>query len=332
MKNYKLKHLLVDSVELKCLLISRGVRVDKSVYKWAKGRARLDLNPVCCNCIILSCGTIVQLTDTRLNSQKSPGILNLLRKANDTPFILRINKDKPILFYEKEEVDEISFPPVSNFYHQHTSLGRPYLGNVAIQGLDWLTFQSQNLMHPKDLYEIVNYAIINDGITSLQINYMGESEENPIPAYLDIIEDVFLEEVILQITPPKDITVTDLYIEMGTSRIACSVEAWARARAVTPVLEYVAQKHGSAKALSNFIIGVEAFDSLAEGTSWLAEKGVLPTASVWMPTNKSAPKLDYYRRVKEHFAELYNKYGLEPPASKGLNVCIARDIWNYSKK
>jgi hypothetical protein len=43
-----------------------------------------------------------------------------------------------------------------------------------------------------------------------------------------------------------------------------------------------------------------------------------------------APGVDFYRRVKELFAELYLKYNLEPTPCKGLNVCVERDIWNYA--
>jgi hypothetical protein len=43
-----------------------------------------------------------------------------------------------------------------------------------------------------------------------------------------------------------------------------------------------------------------------------------------------APDLFYYQRVKELFADLYQKYKLEPVENCGLNVCIERDIWNYS--
>jgi len=101
-------------------------------------------------------------------------------------------------------------------------------------------------------------------------------------------------------------------------------------------LEYIAAKYGPGKAFSNFIIGIEDFDTLKEGVSYLAERGVMPAASVWMPMGRpvrgsmKAPDIDYYRRVKELFAGLYVKYKLEPPVSRGLNVCIERDIWNYA--
>lgn len=76
---------------------------------------------------------------------------------------------------------------------------------------------------------------------------------------------------------------------------------------------------------------------MKKGVLYLAEHGILPTASVWMPMGKpvmgsmKAPDIEYYRKVKELFAEIYCKYNLEPAKCSGLNVCIERDIWNYSK-
>jgi len=158
-------------------------------------------------------------------------------------------------------------------------------------------------------------------------------------------------EILLYITPPADTSIIDDYFSLGASRIACSLEVWnmARAKEITPgkinitgrdrhlhALETTANKYGSGKAFSNFIIGIEAFDTLAQGAQWLAERGILPTASVWMPMGRlvqgsmKAPDVDYYKRVKELFAELYMKHQLEPTDSKGLNVCIERDIWKYA--
>ena len=135
------------------------------------------------------------------------------------------------------------------------------------------------------------------------------------------------------------------------SRIACSIEVWDlnRAKDITPgkiditgrerhlqALTYIANKYGNSKAFSNFVIGIEDFETLADGATWLAERGILPTASIWMPMGRpvqgsmKAPDIDYYKRVKEHFANLYTKYDLSPTESRGLNVCIERDIWNYA--
>jgi len=104
------------------------------------------------------------------------------------------------------------------------------------------------------------------------------------------------------------------------------------------ILEYIAGKYGPGKAFSNFIIGLEDYETLKEGAVYLAERDIMPAASVWMPMGKpvcgsmTAPDVDYYKRVKDLFAELYKKYDLEPPKSHGLNVCIERDIWNYTEE
>lgn len=77
-------------------------------------------------------------------------------------------------------------------------------------------------------------------------------------------------------------------------------------------------------------------ESLTEGATYLAQRGVIPRASVWMPFGKPVngsmrpPELDYYRRVKEILAELYVKYDLEPAGSCGRNVCVERDIYRWA--
>ena len=68
----------------------------------------------------------------------------------------------------------------------------------------------------------------------------------------------------------------------------------------------------------------------------MAERGIIPVASVWMPFGKpvmgsmKAPDLDFYRAVKEMLAELYIKNDLEPAGGCGLNVCVDRDIWRWA--
>jgi hypothetical protein len=185
--------------------------------------------------------------------------------------------------------------------------------------------------------------------------YDGRAESAHIAGYLESIGGLRpapAGETLLYITPPADTGLIDRYFALGASRVACSVEVWdmARAREITPgkvnitgrerhlrVLEYIAEKYGRGKAFSNFIIGIENFDTLAEGAERLAERGILPTASVWIPMGRpvqgsmKAPNVDYYRRVKELFAELYTKYNLAPPPSRGLNVCIESDIRRYAE-
>jgi hypothetical protein len=424
MNTYTIDGQAIDSVELKCLLVSRGVKVDKALYRTVGSATRLTANPLCCNCLILSDGTIAQLTDLTFHLRLLAGMLSwsqikLLRYASDldTPFTLKpltskvggkvegtaggVDKavakgvdevaEKAGLFWKGELLDTVSFPPHSDFYAQRTATGLRFVGNTVLQGLDWVAFQclwpceyaaagkpcefcfsgadfealrkkSKPLPPPlsaTDVVEIVAWAARKEGVSHLQITggstFDGKSESDYIRGYLEALAacaDARLSgETLLYITPPANTATLDEYFTLGASRIACSLELWdvKRAEAVTPgkiaftsrerhlqALEYVATKYGPAKAFSNFIIGIEEFETLAQGARYLAERGVLPTASVWMPMGRpvqgsmKAPDIDYYRRVKELFAELYVRYGVEPTASRGLNVCIERDIWNYA--
>ena len=383
----------IGSVELKCLIISRGVKVDNAVYRHHKDTARLSKSPLCCNCLLLSDGTVVQLTDTNFHLQHLSGIFNwdnlrLLKYMGDltTPFSLRMQDGRTVLFYNNMEIDTVSFPPPSAFYRQKTASGRSFVSNSVLQGLDWVAFQClwtcehaaagqscqfcfsggdfenkakkgkclPSAVPAADVAEIISYAVNNDGVSNVQISggstFDGHSEAAHITEYLTAMPRVN-GETLLYITPPTDINLTDRYFALGASRIACSLEVWdlTLAKEITPgkinitgrdkhlqVLEYVAQKQGHGKAFSNFIIGIEDFATLAEGATHLAERGILPTASVWIPMGRpvrgsmKAPDVDYYKRVKDLFAELYVKYQLEPTNTRGLNVCIERDIWNYA--
>jgi hypothetical protein len=58
----------------------------------------------------------------------------------------------------------------------------------------------------------------------------------------------------------------------------------------------------------------------------------VPLFSIWLPHHRpvrgstTAPGLDYYRRARQGFADLFAKYQLEPPGASGLNVCMCRDL------
>jgi len=387
----------IDSVELKCLLISRGIKVDNAVYQRQKNAARLSKSPLCCNCLLLSDSTVVQLTDTSFHIRHLSAVLKwdnirLLKYMRDlnTPFSLRMQDDRATLFYNDVEIDTVTFPPFSTFYRKKSVAGRSFVGNAVLQGLDWVAFQClwaceyaaagqpcqfcfsgaafenaakkgkelPSAVPAPDVAEIVKYAITNDGVCNIQITggstFDGNIEAEHITEYLTAIAELEphpVGELLLYITPPADISLTDRYFALGANRIGCSIEVWDidRASEITPgkvkitgrdrhlqVLEYIAQKYGHGKAFSNFIIGIEDFTTLSDGAKWLAERGIMPTASVWMPMGRpvqgsmKAPDIDYYRRVKELFAELYIKYHLEPTQSRGVNVCIERDIWNYA--
>jgi hypothetical protein len=384
----------IDSVELKCLVVSRGLKVDKEVYKRYQKTSRLDVNPLTCNCFFLSDGTIVQLTDMGFHLKYLSGILSwnnlkLLRYASEltTPFSIRMQDDKPALFGGTGLLDFITFPEPTDFYKQKTTSGLPFIGNSVLQGTDWVAFQClwyceyaaagkpcefcfsggdfetlarkgrelPQAVTAVDVADIVRYAAGKVKANNVQITggstFDGAAEEEHIRSYLQALSVLNTNEILLYITPPKANALLDEYFALGASRIACSLELWdeEKAKIVTPgkmdfttreryldALTYIADKHGPGSAFSNFIIGIEDFETLRTGATELASCGILPSASVWMPMGRpvlgsmSPPGVDYYRRVKELFAELYVKYSLFPPETRGLNVCIERDIRKYA--
>jgi hypothetical protein len=398
MNQYTIDGETLTSLELKCLLVSRGVQVDSAVYRRFGHEYRLSVNPLTCNCLLFSDGTIVQMTDTRFHLRYLSGILSwenlkLLRYVSElgTPFKIQLQNDKATLFHKHEFVDEVTFPPYTDFFKQHTAAGTPFIGNAVLQGLDWVAFQclwsceyaaagkpcqycfsgaefqalaekgkpQPGPLSPEDAAEIARYAFENTGANSIQITggstFSGETEAEYIRAYLNAIRTHLTPapkpELLLYLTPPADRARIDEYFALGASRIACSLEVWdpELAKEITPgklefttrprhleTLTYIADRYGAGKAFSNFIIGLEPIESLAEGARYLAERGIVPTASVWMPMGRpvrgsmKAPGLDYYRRAIDLYAELYTKYHLEPPGQRGLHVCVDRDIWkNY---
>jgi len=130
MNTYTIDGATADSVDLKCLVVSRGVKVDREVYKKLGREYRLDINPLTCNCMILSDGTIAQLTDVNFHLRYLSGILSwdnlkLLKYASDlsTPFTLKLENEKPVLSYEGEFLDVVGFPPYSAFFKQKTAGG-----------------------------------------------------------------------------------------------------------------------------------------------------------------------------------------------------------------
>jgi hypothetical protein len=411
LNSYQYDGVRIDSVDLKCLVVSRGLTVDRAVYKWFSEDRRLNVNPLTCNCMILSDGTVVQLTDMGFHLKYLSGILSwnnlkLLRYASQltTPFSLRLLEDRAALYYKDEILDFVTFPEPTDFYRRKTSAGLPFAGNAVLQGLDWVAFQClwacefaaagkpcefcfcggdfetlarkgkplPKPVSPDDFAEIVAYAADHVGMHRLQITggstFDGKVESEYIINYLsalsslnvktvvrDLPEDATLrgklDEILLYITPPTDTSLIDQYFSLGADRIACSLEVWdeAAAKVITPgkinfttrerhieALSYIADRYGPAKAFTNFILGLEEIDTLKIGAEEMARRGVLPTAAVWMPMGRpvlgsmTPPDVDFYRRAKELFAELYRKYGLRPPESRGLNVCIESDIWKYS--
>ena len=386
----------VDSVELKCLVVSRGLKIDREVYRECGNNFRIYSNALTCNCFRLPDGTIVMATDlgfhlSTLSSMFSWDNLKLFKYMSDmtTDYRISLLDGQPTLLYQGAVVTPVELMPKSDFYKQKTGSGMPYAGNAVLQGCDWVAFQClwpcdfacagkpcqfcfsgrqfealarrhksmPFIPSPQDVSEVVLYAVEHDGVNSMQLTggstFKSETEEKYITGYLRGMAEsgaraALKNELLLYITPPDRHEVIDRYFGMGASRIACSLEVWddKLAESITPgkrsyitkqryldALTYIAEKYGPGKSFSNFIIGLEPFETLREGATYLAERGVIPSASVWMPFGKPVngsmkpASLEYFRKTKDMLAELYLKYDLEPAGCCGLNVCVERDIW-----
>ena len=208
----------IDSLDLKSLVVTRGVRVKDQVYRALRGKYRIDPDPLTCNCLILPDGTIAQLTDVAMHLRylKQAMSLDSLRQLGTfvqgwKPFDLSLSKSgRPVLSYDGEEVTEVRFPKNSDFYHQKTSSGLPFINNAVLQGIDTLAFQSlwpcelaragsacqfcytggiseqlakkhrpePPVPSPRDVAEIVEYAVNTERVAEyLQIT--GGSTMNP---------------------------------------------------------------------------------------------------------------------------------------------------------
>ncbi len=394
--SYSIGDAQVDSIDLKALLVSRGLKVPGSVYRAFGDSHRLSPDPLACDCLLLPDDTVVQLTDLKphMGYVRSAMSWDMLRQARyfaqmSTPFSLELDGDSAVLCYAGEPITDVRFPGKTGFYDQTTSSGISYRGNAVLQGTEWLSFQclwpcdyacagkpceycysgatfeaaarkGQPMpasLTPEDAAEIAHYAIVEEQVaTSIQITggsmFNSEAESELIVRYLDAIDervgrDNIAGEIVVYATPTASPAAIDRIFAAGADRVSLSLEIWDEELAgrIMPgkthytgrqrnldCLDYVVSEYGRGKACSNFIVGLEPVESCLEGAEYLASRGVVPIASVWIPFGRPvqgtmrAPKLDYYRRFKVGLADIFRRYELEPPGGQGLNVCMCRDI------
>lgn len=210
---------------------------------------------------------------------------------------------------------------------------------------------------PDDVAEVVEYCVREGGIRDVQLTGGSEvdSARGEVPLVVDILTaidrrvglDNIPGEIYVYTSAPKDPAAVDALFEAGVDRVAYDLNVWDESifEQACPgisrhvgreqqlrALEYAARRHGPNKVCSAFVIGLEPLESLLAGAEYVAQRGIVPLFSLWLPHfrpvrgSTTPPGLDYYRRARQGFAELFARYKLEPPGASGLNVCMCRDL------
>jgi hypothetical protein len=366
----------VDVLDLKTLLITRGINVPQEITGRFGRTHRLapTSDPFACNCLLLPGGIPA----------------HMFHVGPDADFSLAVNSaGSPCLTCRGQPVTQVDFPPATRFYEQQTRDGVPFRMMAVLQGLDVVSFpylwpcqfalggqpchfcyQGNMTMamrqagqplppiaSPNDVADAVEYGVRDCGIRDVQLTGGSEvdSARGEVPLVVDILAaidrrlglDNIPGEIYAYTSAPKDPAAVDALFAAGMDRVAYDLNVWDEAifEQVCPgisrhvgreqqlrALEYAARRHGPNKICSAFVIGLEPLDSLLAGAEYVAQRGIVPLFSIWLPHNRpvrgstTPPAPDYYRLARQGFANLFAKYKLEPPGASGLNVCMCRDL------
>jgi hypothetical protein len=227
----------------------------------------------------------------------------------------------------------------------------------ALGEMAGLTFPTPT---PEDAGEIVSWAIADGCVGDVQLTggsrYTDEGECADVAAFIRGIDQVaglsnIPGEIYPYLSAPKKPEAIDEVFDAGADRVAIDLNVWDTdihsrvcpghaghigRKAQLEALNYVARKYGPNKACSAFVVGIEPVESLMEGAEYLGSRGIVPLLSVWLPGTNSVnglsqpPGLDYYRQVRQGFAEIFQRYCLVPPGVKaGAHVCMCRDVYDH---
>ncbi len=383
LQRYRFNGDEIDSLDLKTILITRGMTISPEIPKRFGATHRVQDfvdNPTACNCAILPDGVIVHMTNL---GPRMPFTMDLDEQGN------------AYIAHEEEFLTQVTFPSKTEFYEQRTSAGMPFAHLAVLQGLDVLSFpylwpcefarqgmpcqfcfpggETARLARdgkplppsatPQDVAEVVDYCVnVDKRVWDVQITggsrFDARAECSLVAEMVRAVDQLTgLEnlpgEMYIYTTAPIEPSAIDEVFEAGADRVAYDLNIWdvslfericpgharytGRERQLA-ALEYIAKTRGPNKACSAFVVGLEPLESLLEGAEYLGSRGIVPLASVWVPHGRpvlgstEAPGIGYYRRVREAYANIYDRYDLEPPGTAGFNVCMCRDAWNYREE
>jgi hypothetical protein len=235
------------ALDLKCALIGSGVRYPQEVYDAVAEWARLEppSNPYACNCLIL------------------PGEIAVHLQPNEaSPFALRMEGGKPMLFENGHPVVEVTFPRGSAYYQQKTMAGHPFGSIAVLEGRSTLAFfylwsceyiktretcsfcfqvradmAGYNLPSPsyEEVVEIIGWAIANAGVQEVQLTagtlFASQNECRRYAELLRVIDrvvglDQIKSELYCYITAPKNPNDVDQIFEAGADRVGHDLHVW----------------------------------------------------------------------------------------------------------
>jgi hypothetical protein len=388
----------LDSIDLKCLLTSKGVIADPEIYDTFEPTCRVSRNVMHGSSLILSDGLACSFNDVGVFMDQIGGRYQWTEDEKksynpqlQTPFNVKVIDGKAALLFHDEFIDFVSFPPAVDFYDRTTKNGTPFAGNMSIQGMDFGTFaylwpceyaatgkvcqychsgnatcraaqRGEKLggcFSIEDSAEMLKWGVEHAGVRSLMATggstFEGKNEfkyyEQYLMAWNEALGGHIPADMVFYLTPPKDLSMIDRYIELGADKLGISIEVWNEdaARIVTPgkmeittrqrhidAWDYTVKKFGSNYVFTNFILGLEDFEDLEKGVRFAADRGVFPGGSVWVPMGTEVngkmvpPGIDFYKRCKELWFEIFDKYEFVPSASMA-NGDIEPDVYRILK-
>lgn len=362
---------VLASLDLKCALIGAGMRYPEHVYDAVAGHARLEHpgNPFACNCVFLPGDVAVHLTANETSPYgldvDAEGQVGLYHEGER---LCAVTFPPATDYYQQATPEGIPYgmfavlegDAVMAFFYMwpceyvKTNETCTFCFQVRAEQMGF-TLPSPT---PEEVAEIISWGIEHAGVKEIQLTAGTRfATQKECAQYAEVLRAVdarvglhnIPNEIYCYMTAPKDPTWVDQVFEAGADRVAHDLHVWdpalhakfapGHARAVgreaqLRALEHIAANHGPNKAFSAFVAGVEPLESMLEGAEYLAQRGIVPAFSVWMPPPGSTtpesqpPDQNYYRVARREFARLYKTYGLNPPGiPKGSHVSMCRDIY-----
>ncbi len=370
---FTVDNAVIDSLDLKVTLLGQGIFVHDSVYETFEKTHRIFREPRACNTMFLGDHVPVFLARTdetaRFHLTVIDGEPTLTHDGN---FVTTVLLPPKTGFFAQKTRTGLPFGMLATIqgwdmlafaYLWPCELAKTnnqcrfcHSGNFTNQMVQAKTWQ--DFAYPvQDVVDVVRFAVDEDPRVKILQMTAGSTfdPDKEVEHYVTLLNEierqVGLAKVdggILFLTPPKNPKELDRLIDAGAGRLAFDMDIWdeklfaqycpgkatftSRKQHLDALL-YVAEKFGPNRACSVFVAGLEPVESLIEGMTFLAENGVVPLPSPWMPfgvCNPDLPKtpgIDYYRVMRKEAAKLYIKHGLEVPGTVGSSVCLSRDIW-----